>query len=72
MHGFALNRAPNLAHFELIDPCGLRDLGVTSMERLLGTAPDPEAVSDAVVFHLGAVFNREVSRDKFPLPLGEG
>ncbi len=37
MHGFALNVDPVLAHFELINPCGLGK-PVTSMARLLGHA----------------------------------
>ncbi|HYQ88586.1 MAG TPA: lipoyl(octanoyl) transferase LipB [Candidatus Binatia bacterium] len=39
LHGFALNVDPDLSHFDWIHPCGLRDLGVTSMRSLLGTAP---------------------------------
>jgi lipoyl(octanoyl) transferase len=62
MHGFALNCAPNLAHFDLINPCGLADLGVTSMERVLGTPPDPKVVNDALAFHVGAVFGQELVR----------
>jgi lipoyl(octanoyl) transferase len=62
MHGFALNRAPNLGHFALINPCGLADLGVTSMERALGPAPDPKVVNEALAFHIGAVFGREIVR----------
>ena len=62
MHGFALNRAPNLQHFELINPCGLADLGVTSMERILGSPPDPKVVNEALPFHLGAVFSQKIVR----------
>ncbi len=35
-HGFALNVRPDLSHFELIHPCGLRGVRMTSLERLLG------------------------------------
>lgn len=35
-HGLALNVCPNLAHFDLIVPCGLAGKKVTSLSRLLG------------------------------------
>lgn len=35
-HGFALNVATDLMHFETIVPCGLEGTGVTSLSRLLG------------------------------------
>ena len=33
MHGFALNVAPDLRYYSGIVPCGVRDVGVTSLER---------------------------------------
>ncbi|HEY3062827.1 MAG TPA: lipoyl(octanoyl) transferase LipB [Chloroflexota bacterium] len=40
LHGFAVNLQPDLSHFELINPCGLADLGVTSAQAVLGQQVD--------------------------------
>jgi lipoate-protein ligase B len=37
-HGFALNVAPDLGSFELIHPCGLRGIHMTSLAEQLGPA----------------------------------
>jgi lipoyl(octanoyl) transferase len=58
-HGFALNVATNLEHFGLIVPCGISDRGVTSLERLLGTAPTMDGVEDRVIHHICRVFDRD-------------
>lgn len=42
MHGFAVNLDPDLSHFAGIVPCGIGDLGVTSLARL-GLRLAPEA-----------------------------
>ncbi len=42
-HGIALNVAPNLAHFEGIVPCGIREHGVTSLAALGRPATMAEA-----------------------------
>lgn len=36
-HGFALNVAPDLSGFDLIHPCGLRDIRMTSLAAQLGS-----------------------------------
>jgi lipoyl(octanoyl) transferase len=47
-HGFALNVSTDLSYFRSIVPCGIRDYGVTSMERLLGMPVPLHAAADAV------------------------
>jgi lipoyl(octanoyl) transferase len=59
-HGFAFNVNVDLAPFRLIVPCGIRGKGVTSLERLLGRAPDSEAVADRLAHAMLAVFSREL------------
>jgi lipoyl(octanoyl) transferase len=55
-HGFAFNVDTDLAPFQLIVPCGIRDRGVTSLAQALGrTLPLPE-VMDTLAAHLAAVF----------------
>ena len=65
-HGFALNLQPDLHHFALINPCGIGDLGVTTVERVLGRRVDASDVRRALAFHFGAVFDRPVE----PAPSG--
>src|SRR6195952_1032402 len=56
-HGFALNVDPDLAMFEHIVPCGIRDRGVTSMARLLGRSVEMQAVVDSAVARFAEVFD---------------
>ena len=59
-HGFALNISTNLAHFNLIVPCGIVDKGVTSLDRLTGRTLDIDEVADRTARAFGAVFERSV------------
>jgi lipoyl(octanoyl) transferase len=52
MHGLAINVDPDLAGFGRIVPCGLRDVGVTSMAAELGEAPTLPEVAHLLRPHL--------------------
>jgi len=60
-HGFALNVSPNLSHFDLITPCGIREGGVTSLEKLTGRSIPIEEVDSSLVRHFSDVFERDVT-----------
>ncbi|MEA3312570.1 MAG: lipoyl(octanoyl) transferase LipB [candidate division WOR-3 bacterium] len=55
-HGFALNVSTDLDMFGLIVPCGLRDRGITSMEKILGQKPDFDQVKTSICTAFGHVF----------------
>ncbi|HET9251315.1 MAG TPA: lipoyl(octanoyl) transferase LipB [Candidatus Eisenbacteria bacterium] len=59
-HGFALNIDPDLSHFDLIHPCGIRHLGVASMASLLGEAPARERVIARLADAFSRVWERPV------------
>lgn len=48
MHGFAVNLAPDLSHFNGIVPCGIAEYGVTSLERL-GVSIDQATWDEALL-----------------------
>jgi lipoyl(octanoyl) transferase len=64
MHGFALNVSTDLDGFALIVPCGLRDHGVTSLQREIpsgvrdGKPLEVGEVTDLTVEIFSAVFDR--------------
>lgn len=70
-HGFALNVTTDLSYFDLMVPCGIADVVMTSVERELlenasGTclAPSPalgEDMREAIVRSFGQVFERHAT-----------
>lgn len=66
-HGFALNVDPNLAHFELIVPCGISEAGVTSIaQELPGLVPSMSEVEERVIAHFGNVFESAMQSGALP------
>ena len=59
-HGFALNVAPNLAHFDWIVPCGIQDYGVTSLARELKRDIAIAEVFPILIAAFGEVFDVEM------------
>ena len=55
-HGFAFNVGTDLAAFDLIVPCGIRERGVTSLERRLGHPVPLDEVMDRLAAHFAAIF----------------
>jgi len=59
-HGFALNVDPNMAHFDLIVPCGIADKAVTSLRRVLNRPIEMRTVRERVAARFGEVFGAEM------------
>lgn len=62
MHGFALNVANDLSLFGSIVPCGIREHGVTSLEKL-GAATTPVELVPRAMELFGSVFDARISRE---------
>ena len=61
MHGFALNVNTNLDWFELINPCGFTDRGVTSLAKELGREGSIEEVKSRLVAHFAENINVKIN-----------
>ena len=66
-HGFALNVGTDLGFFDAIVPCGIRDYGVTSMERVLEKPVSMHDVEDRVIEAFERIFDRRAA-DGQPMP----
>ncbi|HTS83288.1 MAG TPA: lipoyl(octanoyl) transferase LipB [Myxococcaceae bacterium] len=65
-HGFALNVNTALEDFQLIVPCGIREAGVTSMERELGRPVHVAAVEESLARAFGAILEADVRSGDAP------
>jgi lipoate-protein ligase B len=67
-HGIALNVTTDLHYFGYIIPCGISDRGVTSMARLLESAPGMPQVKQSFARHFGEVFGFAPQPAPVPAP----
>ena len=58
-HGFALNVTTDLSYFDLIVPCGIAGVDMTSMSRELAAPVVMREAEDAAARAFGAVFSLE-------------
>ncbi len=61
-HGVALNVSNDLRGFEKIAPCGFPSTIMTSMQEMLGAAPDLESVRKSFLQHFCMRFERVIIR----------
>jgi len=69
IHGLALNVTTALDAFDLIVPCGLRDLAVTSIAALSGQAPALPEVAAAFAAAFAGLDGRTACAEPAPSPL---
>ncbi len=66
MHGFAFNVTTDLNYFQMIVPCGIRNHGVTSLQKLLGRSVEMKEVVESATRHFGDVFDRQIVQRSAP------
>jgi lipoyl(octanoyl) transferase len=61
-HGFALNVNTDLKYFDYIVPCGIKQFGVTSLQKLLGHEVSIRDVHESLIKNFESIFNRRVEK----------
>lgn len=72
MHGFAFNVNTDLSHFSWINPCGLSDRGVTSLQELTGSTQDIDHINKMITQYFCEVFKMEAKECTLKSLIGLG
>jgi lipoyl(octanoyl) transferase len=57
-----LNVNTDLSYFDLIVPCGLKNVEMTSMEQILGKEVSMDDVKKSIVKSFGRIFEQDVTK----------
>lgn len=60
-HGIALNYNPDLSYFDLIRPCGLEGVRMTSVAKVLGKRISPHILRETMASHFARRFHLKLS-----------
>ncbi len=63
-HGFAFNVSTDLEYFSLIDPCGMKEYGVTSLSSLQGESVSMDEAKAVIVESFADVFDLSLEKVK--------
>lgn len=58
-HGFALNVNTDLTYFDLINPCGFKDIKMVSMREVLKREMPMEDVKESIKINFGNIFSQK-------------
>jgi lipoate-protein ligase B len=70
-HGFALNVTTDLSYFELMVPCGIAEVQMTSVAKELGTEAALDSLGEITRRHVADAFAEVFTLDPVPLPAAE-
>lgn len=65
MHGFALNVNTDLSYFDHIIPCGIKNKGVTSLQKELGYTPDKNLLKQQILSTFAKLTHAEFIQSNF-------
>ncbi len=63
-HGFALNVNIDLRYFDLINPCGFKDIKMASMQKIIGHEVPMDDVKMSTIKNFKLVFSKCSLADK--------